>query len=139
MAGQETFYQRARSRKFANRARAISTKLARMRMRVGVMGAYGEKAEKLRLGMRTPHPARRAGAGRATRARHPELLARRRGPTDDQLTAAGRPGKEPLGGCCRLAARQAENPAPIGLKACAREPLRAALNAERRSSFLFRN
>jgi hypothetical protein len=37
-------------RKFKDRATSISIKLATMRVRVGIMGAYGEKAEQLGLG-----------------------------------------------------------------------------------------
>jgi hypothetical protein len=45
-------------RKYRTRATTIATKLATMRVRMGIMGAYGEKAEKLGLGERTP-PSRR--------------------------------------------------------------------------------
>jgi hypothetical protein len=40
------------------RATAIAEKPARMRLRMGVMGAYGANAEELGLGDRTP-PSRR--------------------------------------------------------------------------------
>jgi hypothetical protein len=46
-------------RKFKDRAGATVEKLATMRVRMGVMGAYGVKAEALGLGQRTP-PSRRA-------------------------------------------------------------------------------
>ena len=40
----------------------ISAKLAKMRVRMGIMGAYGEKAEQLGLGKRTPPSRRDRGA-----------------------------------------------------------------------------
>jgi hypothetical protein len=45
-------------RKYRNRANSITTKLATMRVRMGIMGAYGEQAEQLGLGERTS-PSRR--------------------------------------------------------------------------------
>jgi hypothetical protein len=52
-------------RKFKDRATAIAEKLAKMRVRMGIMGAYGSKAEELGLGERTP-PSRRARGTPAT-------------------------------------------------------------------------
>jgi len=49
-------------RKFKDRAASISAKLAKMRVRMGIMGAYGEKAEQLGLGERTPPSRRDRGA-----------------------------------------------------------------------------
>jgi hypothetical protein len=49
-------------RKFKDRAASISVKLAKMRVRMGIMGAYGEKAEQLGLGKRTPPSRRDRGA-----------------------------------------------------------------------------
>jgi hypothetical protein len=49
-------------RKFKDRATSITAKLARMRVRMGIMGAYGEKAEQLGLGKRTPPSRRNRGA-----------------------------------------------------------------------------
>ncbi|MGO9908722.1 MAG: hypothetical protein ACLP4R_08065 [Solirubrobacteraceae bacterium] len=49
-------------RKFRDRAGGISAKLAKMRVRMGIMGAYGEKAEQLGLGQRTPPSRRDRGA-----------------------------------------------------------------------------
>jgi len=49
-------------RKFKDRAASISAKLAKMRVRMGIMGAYGEKAEQLGLGRRTPPSRRDRGA-----------------------------------------------------------------------------
>jgi hypothetical protein len=46
-------------RKFKDRAAVITEKLAKMRVRMGIMGAYGRKAEELGLGDRIP-PSRRA-------------------------------------------------------------------------------
>ena len=52
-------------RKFKNRAVTITEKLAKMRVRMAIMGAYGSKAEKLGLGERIP-PSRRARGTPAT-------------------------------------------------------------------------
>jgi hypothetical protein len=49
-------------RKFKDRATSISAKLAKMRVRMGITGAYGEKAEQLGLGKRTPPSRRDRGA-----------------------------------------------------------------------------
>jgi hypothetical protein len=49
-------------RKFKDRAASISTKLARMRVRMGIVAAYGEKAEQLGLGKRMPPSRRTRGA-----------------------------------------------------------------------------
>jgi len=49
-------------RKFKDRATSISVKLAKMRGGMGIMGAYGEKAEQLGLGKRTPPSGRDRGA-----------------------------------------------------------------------------
>jgi hypothetical protein len=49
-------------RKFRDRASKIVEKLAKMRVRMGIMGAYGEKAEQLVLGKRTPPSRRDRGA-----------------------------------------------------------------------------
>ena len=49
-------------RKFKDRAASISVKLAKMRVRMGIIGAYGEKTEQLRLGKRTPPSRRDRGA-----------------------------------------------------------------------------
>jgi len=46
----------------SDRAASISAKLAKMRVRMGSMGAYGEKAEQLDLGKRTPPSGRNRGA-----------------------------------------------------------------------------
>jgi hypothetical protein len=64
-------------RKFRNRAHVVSAKLATMRVRMGIMGAYGEKAEELRLGKRTPPPA--ALPSRLSRSDRGEVEARRVG------------------------------------------------------------
>ena len=58
-------------RKFKDRAASISGKLARMRARMGIMGAYGEKAEQLGLGKRTP-PSRRDRGKHQPRSRLPQ-------------------------------------------------------------------
>jgi len=54
--------ERNTNRRFQNRGQRISAKLANMRVRMGVMGAYGEKAERLQLGQRTPPSRRPRGA-----------------------------------------------------------------------------
>lgn len=53
---------REATRKFETRAERIAVRLAEMRYRMGVMGAYGEAAERLALGMRTPPSRRPRGA-----------------------------------------------------------------------------
>jgi hypothetical protein len=54
--------ERAATRKFRERGQRISAKLVEMRFRMGVMAAYGEKAEQLGLGQRTPPSRRPRGA-----------------------------------------------------------------------------
>ncbi len=51
--------QQRATRKFRDRADRIRVRLATMRLRAGIMEPYGEKAEQLTLGQRTP-PSRRA-------------------------------------------------------------------------------
>jgi len=49
-------------RKFKDRAASINIKLAKMRVRMGIMAAHGDKAEQLGLGKRTPPSRRDRGA-----------------------------------------------------------------------------
>jgi hypothetical protein len=53
---------REATRKFKTRAERIAVRLAQMRYRMGVMGAYGENADRLGLGQRTPPSRRPRGA-----------------------------------------------------------------------------
>jgi hypothetical protein len=53
---------REATRKFKTRAERVALQLADMRHRMGVMGAYGEAAERLQLGLRTPPSRRPRGA-----------------------------------------------------------------------------
>ena len=50
------------TRKFKTRGERIAFSLAEMRYRMGVMGAYGEAANRLGLGLRTPPSRRPRGA-----------------------------------------------------------------------------
>jgi hypothetical protein len=53
---------REATRKFKTRAERIAVRLAEMRYRMGVMGGYGENAQRLHLGQRTPPSQRPRGA-----------------------------------------------------------------------------
>ena len=50
------------TRSFRDRGERIQGKLANIRVRIGVAAPYGDKAEQLGLGQRTPPSHRRRGA-----------------------------------------------------------------------------
>jgi len=61
--------ERGTKRGFQDRAELIKTKLANMRVRMGVAAPYGAKAEQLQLGQRTSPSRRPRRAARADHAR----------------------------------------------------------------------